>query len=149
MLNTLDRRFWGVFWINLSTSQTARQSFQQIPLEGELLPGLDDVQKAKYHLANCQKPWLLILDNADDPSVDLLDYIPAGNRGSVLITTRNENLRVHAPKTSFSTDKFDTKDSIDLLLKACNLDPQSGDVRASARLATDELGMPIMYISLG
>jgi hypothetical protein len=47
-------------------------------------------EKASLHwLSNCTKPWLLIIDNADDPAIDLNDYFPRGRRGHVLITTRD------------------------------------------------------------
>jgi hypothetical protein len=54
-------------------------------------------------LRNCQHRWLLVLDNVDDagflldsPAADskttckpLREYLPHGERGSILVTTRN------------------------------------------------------------
>ena len=40
-------------------------------------------------LANTQQDWLLVFDNADDPELDLAPYFPAGDRGDVIITSRN------------------------------------------------------------
>ena len=48
---------------------------------------------AKTFLAELDKPWLLIIDNADDPSMDLGDLFPGGERGVILITTRNPSNR--------------------------------------------------------
>lgn len=43
----------------------------------------------KAWLSNQQKPWLLIIDNADDPDIDATRYFPGGERGTILLTTRN------------------------------------------------------------
>ena len=40
-------------------------------------------------LSNLSEPWLLIIDNADDPDLKLDEYFPRGNRGHILITTRD------------------------------------------------------------
>lgn len=36
---------------------------------------------------------MLLIDNADDPSIPINDYIPGGERGHILITTRNPELK--------------------------------------------------------
>ena len=36
---------------------------------------------------------MLVIDSVDDPSILIDDYIPGGERGSILITTRNPNLK--------------------------------------------------------
>ena len=46
------------------------------------------VRAAKHWLSNCKTQWLLIVDNADDPRLDLQKYFPEGERGHILITTR-------------------------------------------------------------
>jgi len=40
-------------------------------------------------LANASQSWLLVFDNADDPNLSLTPYFPAGDRGDILITSRN------------------------------------------------------------
>lgn len=44
-------------------------------------------------LERCHEPWLLVFDNADHPSLNIHKYFPAGNCGSILITTRLSDLR--------------------------------------------------------
>ena len=62
----------------------------------ELLPGFSSSGKTDQHtlvaavirwLEECQEPWLLILDNADDLSL-AQPYLPLRGNGSVLLTTR-------------------------------------------------------------
>src|ERR1700709_2332192 len=38
------------------------------------------------------KHSILILDNADDPTLNLAPFLPMAGRGSVIITSRNRNL---------------------------------------------------------
>ncbi|CAE6444805.1 unnamed protein product [Rhizoctonia solani] len=47
-------------------------------------------------LESSREPWLLIFDNADDPSTNVKDFFPRCNRGSILITTRLANLALFA-----------------------------------------------------
>lgn len=46
----------------------------------------------KVWLTNRPEEWLLILDNADDPSLDILSYLPVGSRGTIIVTSRNPEL---------------------------------------------------------
>jgi hypothetical protein len=43
-------------------------------------------------LSSHEERWLLLLDNAGHPSVDILEYIPQCSHGNILITTRNQEL---------------------------------------------------------
>ena len=89
----LETRFWGIFWINASSHATADQGF----LEIARLCGVDEDSKVvKQWLSNTQEPWLLIIDNADDPSIDVSESFPTGNRGSILLTSRNPECKLHA-----------------------------------------------------
>ena len=50
---------------------------------------------AKNWLSNTKNPWLLIIDNADKLERPLDLYFPQGERGCILITTRNFELAQH------------------------------------------------------
>lgn len=53
------------------------------------IAGVADNHKAALNwLTNLEETFLLIVDNADDPRIQLSDYFPKGG-GFVLITTRN------------------------------------------------------------
>jgi len=49
----------------------------------------------KSWLAYNSNQWLLIIDNADDPEIDYSRYVPHGNSGHILLTTRNPECVVH------------------------------------------------------
>ena len=61
--------------------------------------------------------WLLLLDNADDPSFSLGDYIPKCTGGNVIVTTRNQEcvlLGVGLQSTSHVYEMTE-HDALDLL----------------------------------
>lgn len=73
-----------------ASSQKAIQSMLQSFAEGQRI-GTAYTDTIRW-LETRQERWLMLFDSADDPSVDLHDFFPAGNRGSILITTRLTNL---------------------------------------------------------
>jgi tetratricopeptide (TPR) repeat protein len=60
----------------------------------------------------------LIIDNADDPKLDISRFFPSGTKGSILIITRNPDFRKHATAgSSFKVDEMYPEDAVALLLK--------------------------------
>lgn len=72
----------------------------------------------KRWLTNLAEDWLLIIDNADDPSLDILPYFPPSCRGTIMITTRNPDCKIHATVGSCDIGAMDREEAISLLLKA-------------------------------
>ena len=104
----------STFWVHASSKARLEQSYAEIAAAVGILgvgDGKADVlQLVSNWLADKDNgPWLLILDNADDdtvlldpPIIDplvgvipvkrrLLDYVPRGGHGTVLMTTRDRN----------------------------------------------------------
>ncbi|KAK5215128.1 hypothetical protein LTR96_011450 [Exophiala xenobiotica] len=79
-------RYWGIFWVDTSTDDSIQRSFTQL---ARILQVDENVECMKRTLANSVQAWLLIFDNADDPSLNLASYFPTGNRGDIIITSRN------------------------------------------------------------
>ena len=94
-----------------------------------------------YWLTGLEMPWLLVIDNADDPSIDYSRFFPAGERGHILVTSRNSDCKIHATVGSYEFRDMDEDDAITLLLKAAQ---HSGiddkDVRDVARPIVKTLG---------
>ena len=94
-----------------------------------------------YWLTGLEMPWLLVIDNADDPSIDYSRFFPAGERGHILVTSRNSDCRVHATVGSYEFRDMEEDDAITLLLKAAlhsGIDDE--DVRNIARPIVKTLG---------
>ncbi len=80
-------------WINAASQETITTSFLTL---AERLPGFPAKDEKDQHkliaavlrwLQECQEPWLLIFDNADDLAL-VQSYVPPQGQGSILLTTR-------------------------------------------------------------
>ncbi|KAL8408377.1 hypothetical protein RB594_006983 [Gaeumannomyces avenae] len=94
--NQMRQVFWGVFWIDVASTSSAVSSFEVVAAELGLQESDDRVEQVKGHLAKvgCRRNWLLILDNADDDTVDCRkEFIPSGSYGSIIITSRSRDCR--------------------------------------------------------
>lgn len=100
-------------------------------------------------LANIEDPWLLILDNCDDPKMDYAIYFPSGERGSVLMTTRVKECAEIYSNTGYETfDSMPHEDATELLLKACRVkEDQKKDKREAAEKVVDVLGRHALAIT--
>ena len=79
-------------------------------------------------------PWLLVIDNADDPSIEYSRYFPAGERGHILVTSRNSDCKIYATIGSYEFRDMDKDDAVTLLLKAAlHSEIDDKDVREVAR----------------
>jgi tetratricopeptide (TPR) repeat protein len=131
-------RFWGVFWIDATSVETAKQSFAKIGKIG----GMEATQSAgKHWLSNLDEPWLLIINNADDPSLNLSDLFPEGDRGHILVSTRNPDFRVHATVGSTEFKGLKEKEALTLLLRAAGVPlPCDSATESSGNQITSALG---------
>ena len=110
---------------------------------------------AKHWLSSISedKPWLLIIDNADDPDVPVESLFPDGNNSVLLITTRNPTLKVHGNTTPryFHFVEHDKSSSVELLLKAADEPlPWSQDTLEAANNICRTLGyLPLALVHAG
>ncbi|KAJ7765170.1 hypothetical protein B0H16DRAFT_1310042, partial [Mycena metata] len=68
-------------------------------------------------LASKVEEGLLFFDNADDPNINLNDFIPQCNHGNIIITSRNPGMCVHAGSNSLVSE-MEEEDAVALLLKS-------------------------------
>ncbi|KAL4943875.1 hypothetical protein BDV06DRAFT_220835 [Aspergillus oleicola] len=137
-------RYWGVFWIDGSSYETARHSFSKIAK----LKGLEPNENAaKSWLSSEQHPWLLLIDNADGTDVDLMRLCPSGERGVILITTRNPSNKRHGTEGPcfFQFDKLETREATDLVLATAVVKRPWGD---RTRKYADRIARILGYLPL-
>ncbi|KAG8846889.1 hypothetical protein FRB91_000370 [Serendipita sp. 411] len=90
------------------------------------------------------KGWLLFFDNADEPDLQLDEYIPNSTDGVVLITTRNREFVAYAQDSHIQVEKMTKREAIDLLHKASGVTPSSND---NSVAIVRELGMWALAIT--
>jgi NB-ARC domain len=122
-------KYTAIFWLNANDEDTLKLGFRDIAqhiLEGEndmpststlasvdLSGNLDQVVKAVKTWLNLQRNtrWLIIYDNYDNPrtpgnldrsAVDIREFFPQADHGSIIITTRSAQVsqghRIHVQK---------------------------------------------------
>ncbi|KAJ7230942.1 hypothetical protein C8J57DRAFT_1092269, partial [Mycena rebaudengoi] len=106
-------RFTDVFFLDASTADTLRAGLKNIALAQSM--GSDHEDALRW-LASCNKEWLLIFDNADDPKLNLFDFFPPSTHGNILITSRNPQLCVHAPGAHHRISDLEEEAAVQLLL---------------------------------
>ncbi|KAG8808280.1 hypothetical protein FRC17_004016, partial [Serendipita sp. 399] len=99
----------------------------------------DSYDDALIWPANGIDNWLLIIDNADDPSFKLSPFLPRARHGHVVITTRDATRRVLAPRSTYIVDVLPIEDAIVLLLTSSGCEDNETN-RSLARDIVEELG---------
>ncbi|KAA6414008.1 MAG: hypothetical protein FRX48_02370 [Lasallia pustulata] len=143
------KHFWGVFWINATSDERATQTFSRLAKQfGGREP---NERAAKNWLSQLELPWLLIIDNVDDSSTDVGTLFPGGERGSVLITTRNPAHKVHGTVGSqyFDFGQLEGAPAADLLLKAAGRpnpwDPPTKSLALNISTVLGALPLALVY----
>ncbi|KAF2875101.1 acyl transferase/acyl hydrolase/lysophospholipase [Massariosphaeria phaeospora] len=111
--------FWGVFWVDVGSPSTAKNSF--FGIAKALGSSAESVEESLQALASTKDRWLLVLDNADDPEVDYAAYIPSGNQGAVIVTSRVHECSQHSTLPAEALEGLDEEHSTQLLLKAARM----------------------------
>jgi hypothetical protein len=112
-------RFWGVFWIDLSTTDLAERSFLDVAQKLSIPAQTGEV--ARLGISNLMYPWLLVLDNADDPDVDYQHYFPGKTLGLVMLTSRNDECQQYTTTKSIALEGLCDREAQELLLKVARV----------------------------
>ncbi|MFD9406685.1 tetratricopeptide repeat protein [Streptomyces sp. NPDC059989] len=141
-------------WVNASDRASLRAGMLAVAADrgagnGELLAARNGLRPAAdlawEHLDRSAEPWLLVLDNADDPEI-LRDgnWLRTSDRGTVAITTRRAASRWW-PGAELQHIGVLPRDDAALVL--CDLAPHSGTLEEAAAIA-DRLGRLPLALTL-
>ena len=98
------------------------------------------VEPVKNWLAGLNLPWLLIIDNADNPEIDYSQYMPSGTRGDILLTTRNKECGVEYGTVGWITlDALELELARELLLRAASVTQSMWKEREEAATSVVEI----------
>ena len=146
-----------VLWAHADSRTKLAESFSRFAVELGLRDAIGSHENVARQalqdwLKTAEVPWLMIFDNADgEDATDLLrDYIPpCEDRGSVLITTRDQ--KVANQVGAIQVTELDEESAIDLLKKSTyfNRSELSSSKIQEENLAASQLVKQIGYLPLG
>ncbi|KAF4554679.1 Hypothetical protein D9617_4g004340 [Elsinoe fawcettii] len=116
IVNELRSHYWGVFWVDVESRMRASEDYLRI---SRLLGHpVEDFRAARQQLSVEDRPWLLILDNADDHDYDYQQYIPSGWHGCILITSRNPSFSSLSTQLTINLESLSDEEARSLLVRA-------------------------------
>lgn len=134
--------YWGVFTIDATTPRLAAESYSTVGKIG----GLEGTESSgKYFLSQVREPWLLIIDNADNPGIHLPDLFPPGNRGHILVTTRNRDFQEYGNVGSTELGALKKEEALYLLLRSARI---ATPWDSSTETAGNEITRVLGYLAL-
>lgn len=98
----------------------------------------NNYEAALHWLSNQDEDWLLIIDNADDADLDLIEFFPQGANGHILITTRDQDC-TFGNIGSMAFYGMQESDANELFFKVANI-TDSTENRQHVRKILYELG---------
>ncbi|KAJ7754762.1 hypothetical protein B0H16DRAFT_737019 [Mycena metata] len=113
-INKSSSRFSNIFFIDTSTIAMIETGLKNIAVLKDVGDSLED---GSLWLTSEVEEWLPLFDNADDPAINLNDYIPQCNHGNIIITSRNPGVCIYAGSHSLVSD-IEEEDAVTLLLKS-------------------------------
>ncbi|MDW6061676.1 NB-ARC domain-containing protein [Streptomyces sp. FXJ1.4098] len=136
-----DRARVGL-WVNASERLSLRAGMLAVAADrgagpGELAAAHSGQRAAAdlvwHHLDHSAEPWLLVIDNADDPAIlEEGGWLRASPRGTVLVTTRYATSRAWRGAVLHPVGVLPTEDAAQVL---CDLAPHAGTPAAAEQVA--------------
>ncbi len=118
--------YQAIFWATANSSETLVSDFVVIAtllnLPEKDAPDRNLTIHAVKRWLTIHSSWLLILDNADDLAL-VAEFLPGGNSGHILITTRTQAIGDIA--NTFTVGKMETEEAKLFLLRRARVLPKS------------------------
>ncbi|KAG8405172.1 hypothetical protein J3458_021849 [Metarhizium acridum] len=132
-----------IFWVRAQTNASLLESFLEVVAELRLVETAASpdkkVQAVLNWLQTTISPWLLVFDNAEASST-IRKFLPAGNRGAIIITTQNPQLS-HCTKSEIHLEAM-TSDEGSALIQSF-LNRGGSEKKAAQELSTSLGGLPL------
>lgn len=148
----LRKLFYGVSWINASSHELIRAGLADVARILHLVPH----HSAGYRfLASLRKPWLLIMDNADESNLLVEDYLPSNQLGSILSITRRPVSSVSCTPgsswRSYALEGLSKREEAELVLSAAGRKQpyNTADVMTASHIAAAVGDLPLALYQAG
>lgn len=99
----------------------------------------------KHFLSQSQKAWLLIIDNADKEDIKFESLVVPGERGHILVTSRNPDLRRQGNVGAVEVKGLREGEAFKLLMKVADIVPPWN---LSTETAANEITKTLGYLAL-
>ena len=142
-----------MFWVDASSLESINISLKGISsipaAQASCLDG--SAESVLQWISGIQKEWLIVFDNADHLSPDVVaKFIPPGNRGNILITSRNRSMgRLIAFENVIEINEMEEADAVTLFLKASCLDASAKHLQAARSIVISLGCMPLAVDQAG
>ena len=152
-IEEISSRLSHVFWVDASSEESIALSLRGISsIFAAQASCLDDsVESVLRWMSGIQEEWLIVFDNADEPPVYVVErFIPPGNRGNILITSRNRSMgSLISFENIIEINEMEEADAISLLLKASYLDASAEHLKVAKNIVTELGCMPLAVNQAG
>ena len=142
-IEEMSGRLSHVFWVDASSVESITMSLRGISSISAAQASCQDdsVESVLQWMSGIEEEWLMVFDNADDPPVYVMEkFIPRGNRGNILITSRNRSMgRIVPSENIIEINEMEEVDAITLLLKASCLEASTKHIEVAKNIV-NELG---------
>ena len=142
-----------MFWVDASSLESINMSLKGISsiptAQASFVDG--SAEFVIQWISSIQEEWLIVFDNADDLPPDVVaKFIPPGNRGNILITSRNRSMRrLIASENVIEVNEMEEADAITLLLKASCLNTSVEHLQAAKDIVASLGCMPLAVDQAG
>ncbi|KAF8723801.1 hypothetical protein AX14_009173 [Amanita brunnescens Koide BX004] len=133
--------FSDIFWIDASSESSIELELIHIVQANNISKESKLSAESALQWISHRANWLIVYDSADGHYSVLEKFLPPGNGGNVLITSRNPALkRITLNQNSVEVLEMTDEDGISLLLKSAMLNETSDHIIGVARKLVSELG---------
>ncbi|KAJ7607626.1 hypothetical protein DFH06DRAFT_1066608 [Mycena polygramma] len=137
-------KFTDRFFIDASTTETIETGLRNTAIIKNT--GKSSADALKW-LTSTQEEWLLFFDNADDPALDLNQFLPKCGHGNIVITSRNPELRGYGENSVVSD--MEESDAVTLLLTSAGEDASSANEIIAMEIVKTLSYLPLAIVQAG
>ncbi|KAJ3985480.1 P-loop containing nucleoside triphosphate hydrolase protein, partial [Lentinula detonsa] len=143
-------RFTAIYFITADKEYSLQGGYLDIA-RANVTQAAESWEAGLSWLKTHEQNWLVIIDNADDPNIQLANYLPACDHGNIIITSRNPELKHVADQDHELRDML-PNDGILLLLKHALKDHSNANQQQkeeAAKIAIELHYFPLALVQAG
>jgi hypothetical protein len=134
-------RFSEIFWIDASSESSIELGLMQIAQANNVSPEGNHSAGSALQWISQKTKWLMVYDSADGHYPVVEKFLPPGNEGNILITSRNPEVRrITLNKNSVEVLDMTDEEACALLLEAAMLDDTSDQISGMVSKLVSRLG---------